>query len=367
MTSAGSGRPEILTPRARALLPVFLLLLVGLAVYQLWYTLPERVQLTGPTMGTTWSVVLRGEGRTRNDLTEARAAIVSALDRVNALMSTWDPASELSRLNDHAGSEPFPLSPQTLEVLALAREVSERTGGAFDVTVGPLVAAWGFGADARVPGEGPDPAELAGLRARVGYRQLAIDLDGGTVTKGRPDLQCDLSAIAKGYGVDEVARALDARGWTDYLVEVGGEVRARGERPGGGPWRVGIERPDEASRVVQGVVAIADRAMATSGDYRNFYEIDGERRSHIVDPRTGRPVTHRVASVSVIHERAVEADAWATALTVLGPQEGLALAEAEGLAVYFLVRTAPEHFEAVASSRFPPLLGDEVGSPAEAE
>ncbi|MGH0034078.1 MAG: FAD:protein FMN transferase [Myxococcota bacterium] len=366
MTSAGSGRPEILTPRARALLPVFLVALVALAVHQLWFSLPDRVTLAGPTMGTTWSVVLQGRGHTRNDLTEARQAIRERLASVNALMSTWDPDSELSRLNAHAEPTPFPLSPETLRVFALAQEVSLQTGGAFDVTVGPLVAAWGFGAGARTPGQAPDAAELAAIRGRVGYRLLELDGEGRTIRKARPDLRCDLSAIAKGYGVDAVAGALEARGWTDYLVEVGGEIRVRGERPGGGPWQVGIERPgDDPGRVVQGVVPLSDLAMATSGDYRNFYEVDGERRSHIVDPRSGRPVTHRVASVSVIHPEAVLADAWATALTVLGPDEGLELAESRGLAAYFLVRTGPERFEARATSGFPALRGPALGSPGE--
>jgi len=373
MTSAGSGRPEILTPRARALLPVFLVLLVGLVVYQLWFTLPARVVLSGQTMGTTWSVVLPGHGHSRDDLVAARTAIGERLDAVDQLMSTWNSDSELSRLNRHATSAPFPVSSETLEVLEVAREVSERSGGAFDVTVGPLVAAWGFGAGARLPGEVPDPAELARIRERVGYWMLEIDAAHGRVRKARPDLQCDLSAIAKGYGVDEVARALDSLGWNDYLVEVGGEVRARGERPEGGPWHVGIERPDEGDRVVQGTVELTDLAMATSGDYRNYYEVDGERLSHIIDPRTGHPVSHRVASVSVVHVATVWADAWATALTVLGPEEGLDVAEREGIGVYFLLRTGPESFEARASSAFPLVRqrtaagASEVGSEAPAD
>ncbi|MCG8589889.1 MAG: FAD:protein FMN transferase [Proteobacteria bacterium] len=367
MTSAGSGRPEILTPRARALLPVFLATLIGLAVYQLWYTLPDRVGLSGPTMGTTWAVVLGGEGHTRNDLLAARERITAELDRVNGLMSTWDPDSELSRLNAHAAPSPFALSPDTLDVLDLARQVSEWTGGAFDITVGPLVAAWGFGAGARIPGEGPDAAELAALRERVGYRMLALDLEARTATKARPDLRCDLSAIAKGYGTDAVARALDELGWENYLVEVGGEVRVRGQRPGGGPWQVGIERPEEGDRVAQGVVPLSDLALATSGDYRNFYEVGGERRSHIVDPRTGRPVAHALASVSVVHAQAVLADAWATALTVLGPEEGLALAEEHGLGAYFLVRTEGDGLEAHATSGFPGFLETAVGDASEAE
>jgi thiamine biosynthesis lipoprotein len=346
-----------------------------MAVYQLWYTLPGRVQLSGRTMGTTWSVVLSGEGRTRSDLVRARDTIHERLASVDGLMSTWNPESELSRFNRHATRDPFPLSSQTLEVLRLAREVSDRTGGAFDVTVAPLVAAWGFGAHARVPGAEPDPAELAELRSRVGYRRLTLDLPPGTASKDDPDVLCDLSAIAKGFAVDEVARALEGQGWSDYLVEVGGELRAGGERPGGGPWNVAIERPDDQSvGTIRGVVQLSGRAMATSGDYRNFYEVGGQRRSHIVDPRTGRPVTHRLASVSVVHLDAVRADAWATALAVLGPDEGLALAEAQGLAAYFLVRPASragsERLLARATSTFPALLergpAREVGSEASA-
>ena len=208
MTSGSSGRPEVLTPRARALLPVFLLLLTALAVRQLWCAAPVRVVLSGLALGTTWSVTLGAEGRARADLARARVAVDESLAAVDRGMSTWTPDSELSRFNGHASTEPFSLSPDTLRVLSLAREVSERTGGAFDVTVRPLVAAWGFGAGARLPGQGPDAAELEALRQRVGFRLLVLDPAAGTARKRRPDLECDLSAIAKGFAVDQVARAL---------------------------------------------------------------------------------------------------------------------------------------------------------------
>jgi thiamine biosynthesis lipoprotein len=341
------------TPRARVLLPVFLLLLTALAVRQLWCAAPARVVLSGPALGTTWSVTLGAEGRGRADLARARAAVDESLAAVDRGMSTWAPDSELSRFNRHASTDPFPLSPDTLRVLGLAREVSERTGGAFDVTVRPLVAAWGFGAGARLPGQGPDAAELEALRQRVGFRLLVLDPAAGTAGKRRPDLECDLSAIAKGFAVDQVARALAELGWTDFLVEVGGEVRARGRRPAGGPWRVGIERPDPEGRAVHGVVELADLSMATSGDYRSFYEQGGKRLGHIVDPRTGRPVRHRLASVSVVHRDAVLADAWATGLAVLGPEEGLAIAEAAGLDAYFILRTGSGGFEILATPGFP--------------
>ncbi|MHC4385263.1 MAG: FAD:protein FMN transferase, partial [Planctomycetota bacterium] len=180
----------------------------------------------------------------------------------------------------------------------------------------------------------------------------------GTVRKARIDLECDLSAIAKGYGVDEVVSALEDLGWSDVFVEVGGEVSVRGDRPGGGAWRVGIERPDDEGRVVFGVVALRDQAMATSGDYRSFYEDGGERRSHLIDPRAGRPVEHGLASVSVVHPRAVLADAWATALNVLGPEEGADLAQAEGISAFFILRTPAGDFATRAVGAFPEVQGD---------
>jgi thiamine biosynthesis lipoprotein len=337
--------------RTRALLPVFLVVLIALSVRQLWCSAPPQVVLSGPSMGTSWSVTLDARDRSREDLAQARLAVHERLATVNRLMSTWEADSELSRFNRHASGEPFPLSPETLEVLLLAQEVSERSGGAFDVSVRSLVAAWGFGAGARV-GE-PDAAELAKLRERVGFRLLELDPVAGTARKRHPDVECDLSAIAKGFGVDEVARALAELGWKDFLVEVGGEVRARGRRPDGDPWRVGIERPDAEGRAVHGVIALSDRAMATSGDYRSFYEAGGERRTHIVDPRSGRPIGHRFASVSVVHRDAVLADAWATALMVLGAEEGFARAEAEGLGAYFILRNEAGDFETRSTRDFP--------------
>lgn len=363
MTSGASGRPEILTRRGRLLLPVFLLVLIVLAVRQLWCLAPGRVVLSGPSMGTTWSVTLAARGRARGELVEARAAIEERLGRVNGLMSTWDPDSELSRFNRHASSEPFPISAETLEVLGVAREVSEKTGGAFDVTVRPLVAAWGFGAGARAPGQGPDASELERLRQRVGFRRLELDPVAGTARKLQADLECDLSAIAKGYAVDAVARALEELGWADFLVEVGGELRARGRRPEGGAWRVGIERPAEDRRGAQLVVTLADLSMATSGDYRSEYEEGGERVTHLIDARSGRPVANRLASVTVVHRQAVVADAWATALSVLGPEAGFARAEAEGLGALFLLRDAAGSFSVRSTPAFPPFYEPVAGAP----
>jgi thiamine biosynthesis lipoprotein len=306
-------------------------------------------------MGTTWAVTLNAPDLAPEARARARSAVEATLDGVNERMSTWDPASELSRFNRHASTEAFPLSAPTLHVLELALRVSERTGGAFDVTVRPLVAIWGFGAGARLPGYEPDAEELEALRKRVGYRLVELDPEAGAARKLDPAVECDLSAIAKGFGVDEVALALLELGHADFLVEVGGEVRAQGERPGGGPWRLAIEKPDPEGRAVHAVVPLANLAMATSGDYRSFYEAGGQRRSHIVDPRTGRPVTHGLASVTVVSPDAVLADAWATALAVLGFDEGAALAEAEGIAAYLISRLPDGSLATRSTPGFPPL------------
>ncbi len=361
MTS-GSSRPERLTPRARILLPVFLVLLVALAVRQLWYTAPPRAELAGAAMGTRWSVVLDATGRARADVERARMAIEEQFTAVDQRMSTWDPDSELSRFNRHASVEPFPLSAETLEVLAIAQQVSEDSGGAFDVTVSPLVAAWGFGPGARAPGQAPEPAELAALRALVGYRLLELSPAEGAARKLHPGISCDLSAVAKGWAVDRAAEALAGLGFTDFLLELGGEVRVRGERPGGSAWRVAIERPDPDARAVQASIVLRDAALATSGDYRSFYERDGERLSHLLDPRSGEPVRHGLASVSVVHSEAALADAWATALAVLGPVEGFARAEAEGLGAYFIERTAAGGFAVRATARFPRVRPARIAS-----
>ena len=249
----------------------------------------------------------------------------------------------------------FEVSPETFAVLEIAQQVSARSGGAFDATVGPLVDAWGFGAPERSD-EAPDPATLASLRAHVGHEKLRLDAAATTVAKQAAALRVDLSAVAKGYAVDLLAERLSALGHTSFLVEVGGELRSRGRRPEGRAWRVAIEEPDVAGRRIHRIVALEDLAMATSGDYRNYYEIDGRRVSHTLDPRTGAPIEHTLASVTVVHPQAAWADAWATALTVLGPEPGSALAMEEGLAAYFLVRRPNGGFEPRMTPPFEPLL-----------
>lgn len=332
---------------APVLLPFALLTLVALSAWRMCPSgqptpgqpatraEPQVHVFEGPTMGTTWRVSALADGGA--DPKAIPAAVAAELAEIDRQMSNWRDDAVLMAFNAHASADPFPAPKMLLEVLALAREVSERSGGAFDVTVAPLVDAWGFGREPRETP--PTDAELAALRARVGWSKLHIDLSAGTLRKDQPDLVLNVSAIAPGYAADVLSDRLVALGFPRHLVDVGGEFRARGDGPNG-PWRLGIERPDGPveARTVQEVVRLRDGALATSGDYRNYREQDGVRVSHTIDPRTGRPIAHRLASVSIVHETAALADAWATALNVLGPDEGLALAEREGLAALFLVR-----------------------------
>ncbi|MEQ1854985.1 MAG: FAD:protein FMN transferase [Longimicrobiales bacterium] len=311
--------------------------LAGLAVWRPLARGDDAVhEFVGPTMGATFAVSIDGD-LSSEERERVRAVIDEQLDRVNRLMSTYDPGSEVSRFNQHQSTEPFAVSPEVLVVLEQARAVSERSGGAFDVTVAPLVDAWGFGATDRA-GPIPDANQLASLRTRVGYRSLALDAEAGTVSKSDPAIRIDLSGIAQGYAADAVAFALGELGLASYLVDVGGEIRAVGTRRSGRAWRIGVESPDDAV-AIWGTAEIRDEGVATSGDYRNWFEEEGVRYAHIIDPRTGQPIRMRGASVTVIHESASLADAWATALCVLGPDEGYELARREGLAAIFITRS----------------------------
>ena len=294
------------------------------------------VVFSGPTMGTRYTVrvvMVPGEEEANERI---RVAIDLELGLVDRLFSGWNAGSEVSRLNAHASLEPFAVSPETLAALELGRRASELTGGAFDVTVAPLVEVWGFGPSKKPPAV-PTAETLAALRARVGYRQLALDAARKTVAKARPDVACDVSALAGGWAADRVAAAIVALGTPDVLVDIGGEVSARGRRPDGSRWRVAVETPQPGK--VGAVVELEYAAVATSGDYRNAWtDGQGRRRSHIIDPRTGEPIAHGLASVTVVHPDGAWADALATALLVLGPDAGRALAAREGLAAHLVLR-----------------------------
>ena len=324
--------------------------------------LPVHV-FEGAAMGTTWAVrVVKADPWAQADRDRVGAGIQAVLDDVESKMSHYDPASELSRFNRRRTTRPFPVSADTFEVFREARRLGELTGGALDVTVAPLVNAWGFGPvePDRFP---PDGELLARLRRHVGYARIELDAAASTLRKTDPAVESDLSAVAKGYGVDRVAEALRGAGLARFLVEVGGEMAAAGTNHLDRPWRIGIESPVPTGGVQQ-VVPLRDRAMATSGDYRNRRAVEGGWVSHTIDPRTGRPVEHRLASVSVVADRCLVADGLATALEVLGPDDGHALAVEQGWAALFLIRGDDGAIRERATPAFSNLLA-EAGRGAE--
>ena len=300
---------------------------------------PSPEQFDGRTMGTTYSVTVASHPQSVRR--EAIQSVIDhVLDEVNRNLSTYDPGSDISRFNASATTDPIAVSPGLRAVAAIAGEVNAATGGAFDITVGPLVQAWGFGAGSRAAQVIPGTDEIDRLRAKVGFDRLELGADGRSLRKTVPALQLDVNGIAPGYAVDLIAERFDALGVEDYLVELGGEVRAHGRSPRGRPWRVAVEAPMSGERRPYALVELDGVAVSTSGDYRDFREVNGRRLSHTIDPRTGAPVTHALASVSVAHRSAALADAYATALMVLGPEAGMALAGRLGLAALFIEHNA---------------------------
>ena len=295
-------------------------------------------------MGTTYLVQV-SDPLSESERIAVSRAVQETLADVDQTMSTYVSDSEVSQFNRAAAGVTVPLSMHGFEVFREAARVSELTHGAFDVSVAPLVRLWGFGAGASTNGTNrqvPSEEAVAAARELVGFHHVRLDDDPPSVTKDEDGVECDLSAIAKGYGVDLVAEVLSRRGLKNFMVEVGGEVRTSGKNATGEAWRIGIEKPLpplREARALQRTLPLSGLSLATSGDYRNFYEVDGKRYSHLIDPREGRSVSHTLASVSVVDHTCMRADALASGLLVLGPEAGYELAVREDLAVLFLIRT----------------------------
>jgi FAD:protein FMN transferase len=349
----------VLDSRTIRLIFIAFVILTALTVHRLWFAEapPESgvLVIDGDTMGTTYQIRVAGRGLSESLRKRIEAETERRLEEVDHWMSDWNPDSEISRFNAYQGTDGFPVSYATAEVVAFAIEISKWTGGAFDITIGPVVALWGFGSGARI-GKPPTQEEIDRLLEHTGARILRIGrgspTHGGFLRKGSPETMIDLSAIAKGYGVDYVAAGLFDLGREDFMIEIGGEVRASGERPGGGAWRIAIEKPNEEGRTIQTVVELRDLALATSGDYRIFHEAAGKRISHTIDPRTGRPVEDGPASTTVMTTSATVADAWATALMVMG-EKGLLLAEREGIAAMLMWRREDGSISIQRNALFP--------------
>jgi thiamine biosynthesis lipoprotein len=319
---------------------------------------PETIEVYGRTMGPIKYNVTIADYPESADLKKIQAEVQSTLDRVNQLMSTYIPDSDVSRFNNSESTQPIEVSVETALVVARALEISRQTEGAFDITVGPAVNLWNFGPD-KQKFKPPLDSEIESVKELIGFAKLKVDLEASTLTKSISGLKIDLSAIAKGYAVDAVASALDELDCKSYLVEVGGEVRALGKKSDGSPWKVGVEFPTKSkSDPVGKLAAIASlnsRSMATSGDYRNFEMYDGQRYSHTIDPVTCRPVTHVLASACVVAEDCMTADALATAVSVLGAERGGEVCSELGFEYFFLDRDIanPDKFDSKSSKKFP--------------
>jgi len=320
-------------------------------------TASRGLVLEGKTMGTYWRVSLAGVDSSQEQ--GLRDKIQAQLDEDDRLMSTWKNDSALSRFNQFDSTAPYPVSEAMSDIITMALRVGAKTEGAMDITVGPLVNLWGFGPH-KAPEKTPDEAEITAAKALTGLHHLQVINASGKqwLKKDLPSLSVDLSTIGEGYAADHLARLMEQNGIGRYLVSVGGTVVARGMNSEGNAWRVAIQKPTDRESVIQALVDINGHAISTSGSYLNYYELDGKRISHIINPETGRPIDHNLVSVSVISTTAMEADAWDTGLMVLGAEKAKQVAQKEGLAVYLITRG--EHgFETWMSPQFKTFLLNE--------
>ena len=355
MTTSAGKRPRLLlcVVVASVLLLPFVWFALGMS--------DDVIAFSGPTMGTKYTIRLVTDWQ-HSYKEKTQELVDTRLAEINKLMSTYDLESELSQFNHSGSTDWFPVSEETASVVEYALKVAEESRGAFDPTVGPLVNLWGFGPNGRRR-EPPSEDEIESARQSIGFQNLEVRLEPPALRKAIPNLQVDLSAIAKGYAADAIGHLLDKLGYESYMVEIGGEVVTSGTKPGGMPWRIGIEKPDSAGRDIEMVVEFTktskNRALATSGDYRNYFVHDGMRYSHTIDPRTGNPVTHDLATVTVLAESCMRADALATALLALGPRNGYDWAEKQEI-ITMLVSRKGDEYESLSTTGWQETVGAEI-------
>lgn len=309
--------------------------------------------LYGYSMGTSYHIKIV---TTLTKSQRLQLGIEGILSDINARMSTYLPHSDLSKLKNASVSASVNVSADTVKVVQRAIDISQQTDGYFDPTIAPLVDLWGFGPKPKVSEE-PTELEINQLLPRVGYDNIHIQSQQALSKSAAVEL--DLSAIAKGYAVDKIADFLLDEGLQHFLVEVGGEMRSSGVKPNGDAWRIAIETPNEGTRDVFDVLELNDMAIATSGDYRNYFESNGVRYSHTINPKTGYPVNHNLASTSVVMSRCMDADAFATAFMAMGLNKALALANKQQIAAYFIYRE-DDGFHVKASDAFVSRFGERV-------
>ena len=314
----------------------------------------EPIAVSGPAQGTTYSVTIM-QPPAELDRARVKAAMDELIENIDAQMSTWRDDSEIARFNAAPQGEWVPVSPEFAQLTRRALALGRDTNGAFDVTLAPILKVWGFGAGATEPTRLPTADELAAAREHTGLGLVEVRDQPPALRKRGAGVTLDLAGLAQGYTVDLMAKRLDELGAKRYLAELGGELYAKGNKTGRSPWRIGVEKPKAGPREIERVVGLADAGMTTSGDYRDYFEIDGRRFSHTIDPRTGRPVAHDVRAVTVIAKDATLADAMATALLVMGEKAGLRYADEHDLAALFVSGDAPAYTEAY-SKAFEPYI-----------
>ncbi len=297
----------------------------------------EAIVLEGKTMGTYWRASLAGVDANR--AAALKVAIQTQLDGDDQLLSTWKADSSLSRFNQSTSTAPWPVTEAMSDIVTEALRIGAKTDGAMDITVGPLVNLWGFGPD-KQPVKIPSQQQIDAARARTGLNHLKVVNTSGQqwLQKDLPHMYVDLSTLGEGYAADHLARLMEQQGIGRYLVSVGGAVVTRGLNAEDRPWRVAIQKPTDQENAVQAVVDLNGHGISTSGSYRNYYELDGQRISHVIDPATGRPITHKLVSATVIAPTALEADGWDTGLMVLGTERAKQVALEQKLAVYLITK-----------------------------
>mgnify|MGYP006110862981 FL=1 len=332
---------------------LIIFLIIGVSACQ--QTNYEILALNGLTMGTTYSVKINADNAfvEKNQISDD---IDEILSEINQSMSTYIKESELSNINFSTISDWQSISDDLFEVIDHAINVSLKTNGAFDITIAPLVNLWGFGPD-KLQNKIPTDEIIELTKKNTGYKKISIDKSLKKISKLDPNLHIDLSGIAKGFAVDKIARYLDKRGFKNYLVEIGGELIGKGLNKDNEIWQIGIENPDNNSDTIKRIIQLKDMAMATSGNYMNYFEKDGVRYSHTINPVTGKPIKHKLASVTVLDNSAMNADALATAFMVLGPEKALSLANNLKIAVYLIIKDG-KSFEEKYNDYFTPYLSD---------
>lgn len=319
-------------------------------------TSPRQQRVVGEAMGTRWSLEVYA-AISDAQLEQIKEQSIALLDTLDNKLSTYKEDSEISRFNRSTSLDWQAVSPEFAEIVQQALEISALSGGAFDITVHPLVRLWGFEGELQRAVSMPLAEQLLKARRTIGYRHLAVRTQPPALRKAIPELQINLSAIAKGYAVDRLANLLNTQGVTNHLVELGGELRASGSKANSQPWVVGIEKPVAvlSGQRAHQLVRLQEESIATSGDYRNFLEIDGVRYTHLIDPHTGMPSVYRGVSVTVIAANALGADAWATAFFVLPKEKVLQLANQHQLGVYLIERTEDD-FTQTMNNKFATYL-----------